>query len=272
MPDVNTTVESTAKMLGSLSFLSVAYALCALLICLIVKKAVCRLLDKALSRTRLDSRLSGLILKGVNAVLWFVIILIMCDRLGINITSLVALFSVVGLAFSLAIQDSLSNLAGGMTILSSRPFKIGDYVEAVGQEGTVDAIGIIYTQILTADNRRVFLPNSAVSSGKIINYSSQPNRRVTIDVSASYDDSAEKVKAALREVVEGESRVLESPAPIIAVTEYGDSAISYTVRVWVKNSDFWPVKFAMTEAVRDSFDRHGVTMTYNHINVHMMKD
>lgn len=272
MDNVNETVQSVPALLGNLTLLSAFYALCILLAGLIVKKAICRLTDRALSRTRLDGRLRGFIVKGINAVLWFVILLIMCDRLGINITSLVALFSVVGLAFSLAIQDSLSNLAGGIAILSSRPFKIGDYVEAVGQEGTVDAIGIIYTQILTADNRRVFLPNSAVSSGKIINYSSQPNRRVTIDVSASYDDSTEKVKAALREVVEGESRVLESPAPVIAVTEYGDSAISYTVRVWVKNSDFWPVKFAMTEAVRDSFDRHGVTMTYNHINVHMMKD
>ena len=127
------------------------------------------LFRRALDHTHLDSRLTGFIMKVINAVMWFIIVLIMCDRLGINITSLVALFSVVGLAFSLAIQDSLSNLAGGIMLLSCRPFKIGDYVEAGGQEGTIRAIGVIYTQLTTVDNRIIYVPNHTISGGKIIN-------------------------------------------------------------------------------------------------------
>lgn len=272
MTDVNQTISSAYGILGSLTLTGILSALLTLLVCLLAKKLVLRLLHKGFSRTRLDPRLTAFALKAINAIAWIIILLIVCDTLGINVSSLLALFSVVGLAFSLALQDSLSNLASGIMLLAGHPFKIGDYVEAGGQEGTVQSIGVIYTQLTTPDNKRIHVPNSAISSGKIVNYTSEPNRRVDITVSASYDDSTEKVKAAIRDAIAANDKILRDPAPAILLTDYGDSAITYTVRVWVKSADYWPVNGALRERIRDSFDRHGVTMTYNHLNIHMMKD
>ena len=270
--DVNATISSAAGILGSLTLTGVLSALLTLLVCLLVKKIVMTIFTKAFARTKLDAQLSKAILKAVEAILWVVVILIVCDALGINITSLLALFSVVGLAFSLALQDSLSNLASGLLLMANRPFKIGDYVEAGGQEGTIQNIGIIYTEMTTPDNKKIHVPNSSISSGKIINYSSQPTRRVDITISASYDDSTEKVRAAILDAVAQNDMILSDPAPVVLLGEYGPSAISYTVRVWTKNANYWPVNGALKEAIRESFAKHGVRMTYNHVNVHLMKD
>lgn len=272
MNDVNATISSAAGILGSLTLTGIISALLTLLGCLLAKKILLRLLSKGFSRTRLDARLTRFALKAVNAVLWVVILLILCDTLGINISSLLALFSVVGLAFSLALQDSLSNLASGIMLLASHPFKPGDYIEAGGQEGTVQTTGVIYTQLVTPDNKRIHVPNSAISAGKIVNYSSEPNRRVDITVSASYDDATQKVRAAILEAIGSCTGILQDPAPAVLLSDYGDSAITYTVRVWTKNADYWPVTAALREEIRESFARSGVTMTYNHLNVHLMQD
>jgi len=157
-------------------------------------------------------------------------------------------------------------------LLAGHPFKIGDYVEAGGQEGTVRNIGIIHTVLATVDNKLIHVPNSAISSGKIVNYSSEPTRRVDITVSASYDDPTAKVRAAIMDAVDQNELILRDPAPVVLLSEYGNSAISYTVRVWTKNANYWPVNGALKEAIRESFAKHGVTMTYNHVNVHLMKD
>ncbi|MEA4919764.1 MAG: mechanosensitive ion channel family protein [Clostridiaceae bacterium] len=270
--NINQALDTTAGALGKLSLISILYALATFIVCFIVKKAVVKLISAALNRTKLDSKLSGFVIKGLNAVLWVVIGLIVGDSLGINLTSMVALFSVVGLAFSLAIQDSLSNLAGGIMLLSNRPFKIGDYVEAAGQEGTVQSIGIIYTQLTTVDNRLVFIPNSSISSSKIINYSAQPSRRIEIKISASYDDSTQKVKAALLETATQNPGVLTSPIPTAVIAQYGESSITYSLRVWASNSNYWDVSYSLNEAIRETFIKNGITMTYNHVNVHLMKD
>lgn len=270
--DVNATISSAAGILGSLTLTGILSAILTLIVCLIFKKVVMKLLTKALTKTKLDGHLTKITLKAIETILWVVIILILCETLGINITSLLALFSVVGLAFSLALQDSLSNLASGIMLLAGHPFKIGDYVEAGGQEGTVRNIGIIHTVLATVDNKLIHVPNSAISSGKIINYSSEPTRRVDITVSASYDDSTEKVRAAILDAVARNDMILSDPAPVVLLGEYGPSAISYTVRVWTKNANYWPVNGALKEAIRESFAKHGVRMTYNHVNVHLMKD
>ncbi len=270
--DVNATISSAAGILGSLTLTGILSAILTLIVCLVFKKVVMKLLTKALTKTKLDGHLTKITLKAIETILWVVIILILCDALGINITSLLALFSVVGLAFSLALQDSLSNLASGLMLLAGHPFKIGDYVEAGGQEGTVRNIGIIHTVLASVDNKLIHVPNSAISSGKIINYSSEPTRRVDITVSASYDDSTEKVRAAILDAVAQNDMILSDPAPVVLLGEYGPSAISYTVRVWTKNANYWPVNGALKEAIRESFAKHGVRMTYNHVNVHLMKD
>ena len=272
MNDVNATISSAAGILGSLTLTGILSALLTLLGCLLAKKILLRLLSKGFSRTRLDARLTRFALKTVNAVLWVVILLILCAALGINISSLLALFSVVGLAFSLALQDSLSNLASGIMLLASHPFKPGDYIEAGGQEGTVQTTGVIYTQLVTPDNKRIHVPNSAISAGKIVNRPRAPVRPVAIAVSAACGGAAQHARAALNEAIGSCAGILQDPAPAVLLSDYGDSAITYTVRVWTKNADYWPVTAALREEIRESFARSGVTMTYNHLNVHLMQD
>ena len=270
--DVNATITSAAGILGSLTLTGIFTAILSLVVCLLLKKVVLKLVTKALSRTKLDSSLVTITLKVLSTVLWVVIILVMCEALGIKVTSLLALFSVVGLAFSLALQDSLSNLASGIMLLAGHPFKVGDYVEAGGQEGTVRNIGIIHTLLATPDNKLIYVPNSAISSSKIVNYSTEATRRLDIAVSASYDAPTATVRKALLEVANAHELVLRDPAPVVLLSEYGDSAIKYTLRVWAKNGDYWTVNGQVRENIRESFAKHGVEMTYNHVNVHMMKD
>ncbi len=270
--DVNATISSAAGLLGSITLTGVFNAILSLVVCLLLKKVVLKLVTKALNRTKLDSSLTKITLKVLSTVLWVVIILVLCEALGIKVTSLLALFSVVGLAFSLALQDSLSNLASGIMLLAGHPFKIGDYVEAGGQEGTVRNIGIIHTLLATPDNKLIYVPNSAISSSKIVNYSTEPNRRLDIAISASYDAPTAKVREALLDAANSHELVLRDPAPVVLLTEYGESAIRYTLRLWTRNSDYWTVNGQVREDIRESFAKHGVAMTYNHVNVHMMKD
>ena len=270
--DVNATITSAAGILGSLTLTGIFTAILSLVVCLLLKKVVLKLVTKALSRTKLDSSLVTITLKVLSTVLWVVIILVLCEALGVKVTSLLALFSVVGLAFSLALQDSLSNLASGIMLLAGHPFKVGDYVEAGGQEGTVRNIGIIHTLLATPDNKLIYVPNSAISSSKIVNYSTEATRRLDIAVSASYNAPTATVRKALLEVANAHELVLRDPAPVVLLSEYGDSAIKYTLRVWAKNGDYWTVNGQVRENIRESFAKHGVEMTYNHVNVHMMKD
>ena len=174
------------------------------------------------------------------------------------------------LGLSLALQDALSNVIGGFTLLTNKPFKAGDYVEIAGQGGTVQAIDIAYTKLSTPDNKLIFLPNASVVASQIVNYSTATTRRVDVTVSASYDAPIETVKAALLRAA-NHPAVLSDPAPFAGVTNYGDSAIEYVVRVWTSNAEYWNVKFAITEAISAEFKAANVEMTFPHLNVHIDK-
>lgn len=178
----------------------------------------------------------------------------------------------LGLAVSLSVQGALSNLANGVLMLISKPFSAGDYIEAGGIMGTVKAVGFIYTTIATADNKLIYVPNSDMAAGKIINYSAETLRRVDLNFTASYDSPVETVKAALMRAVEASEVFLKEPEVFINVFSYNDSNIEYAVRAWLKTEDYWTGYFALMENVKKEFDADNVEMTYNHLNVHMMKD
>ena len=164
----------------------------------------------------------------------------------------------------------VSNVIGGFTILYTRPFHTGDYVEIAGQGGTVQEINMTYTMLTTYDYKQIAIPNSAVVAAQIINYSSSPTRRVGIDVQASYDCPTQQVIDAL--VLAGSvDSVLLDPAPMAVITAYGDSAICYSLRVWVKSDDYWDVYYQVTKRIMDVFDEQGIEMTYPHLNVHLDK-
>lgn len=220
----------------------------------------------------MDSALKKLLRGLLKGGLLFVSVIVVLGRLGIEVTSLVAVLSVIGLAFSLALQNFLSNVAGGMQLLASHPFKPGDFVEAGGCSGTVTDIGMFYTRLTTYDNKLVQIPNSSIVSANIINYSTQPSRRVDLTVSASYDAPVDQVLAALAKLGEEHPLVLDDPAPAAHVTKYGDSAIEYALRVWCANADYWTVYNDLMDSLQPAFAKAGVEMTYPHMNVHMMEN
>ena len=233
-------------------------------------RIVNKIIRTTLSKTKLEKAAHSLIMSVVNVASWILLGLIVATKLGIDVTSIVALASVLTLAVSLALQNMLANVIGGFTILSTTPFHSGDYVEIAGQGGTVAEINMTYTKLLTPDNKLISIPNSAVIAAQIVNYSAQDTRRVEIKISAAYSAPVQKVIDAL--VLAGTvDNVLLNPSPFAAVTAYGDSAIQYTLRVWVKNADYWNVFFTVNQNVKKIFDEQGIEMTYPHLNVHLDK-
>ena len=257
--------------IGSMALSTLISAVLTFLVCFIVMQLILRVVNRLLSRAaKVDGTLKGFIYSAIKILLWILTAIIVAGAFGIPTTSLVALISIAGLALSLSVQNILANLFSGLTLLISKPFKAGDYVEAAGKAGTVRTVGLFYTQLNTLDNVTVNIPNSDVTGSTINNYSREPLRRVDRVFSASYDNSTEEVKSAIMAAVSRDSRILDNPSPFIRLSEYKDSCIEYTVRVWCKSSDYWDVLFELNENVRECFAEKNVEMTYNHLNVHMM--
>ncbi len=245
-------------------------AILILVIGILAIRIVHKLVKTGLEKTKLEKAAHSLILSVVNVVLYVILGLIVATRLGIDVTSIVALASVLTLAVSLALQNMLSNVIGGFTILSTTPFHSGNYVEIAGQAGTVTEINMTYTKLLTPDNKLISIPNSAVVAAQIVNYSSEATRRVQVDVSAPYTVPVEKVLEALLEAGKVD-KVLSDPAPFAAVLGYGESSIQYSLRVWVNNADYWDVFFAINQNVKQIFEDKGIETPYAHLNVHLDK-
>ena len=238
--------------------------------CLLIR-LVMNLLVKVLEKSKLEKAAYSLVKTLVRTALYVLLALIVASSLGIDVTGIVALASVATLAVSLALQNMLANVIGGFTLLYTRPFKSGDYVEIAGQSGTVTEIGMSYTKLNTPDNKMISIPNSAVVAAQIVNYTTTGIRRVDIAVTASYDAPAEKVIETLLEVAK-DGRILQEPAvPFAALTGYGESSIGYVLRFWVKGSDYWDVYYKVNREIKVAFDKAGVEMTYPHLNVHLDK-
>jgi len=258
--------------LGFESISSVVRAIIMAIICYIVIRIAGKIVEKLLSKSRrIDKSVHGMLTTAVKVALWALAIIIIASVLGIPTASLVAVLSIAGLALSLSLQNILSNLFSGITLLITRPCSVGDLIEVGGQLGTVTSVNMFYTVLNTLDNRVVNMPNSSVVSGTLVNYSREPLRRVDFTFNASYDDATEDVRAALLEAAQADSRVLADPAPFIVLGAYKDSSVEYIVRLWCNNADYWDVYFGMNERVRECFAKRGVHMTYGHINVHMVE-
>ena len=194
--------------------------------------------------------------------------------LGIDTSGLTALVTSLGVCAGLAVNGALSNLAGGVLILFTRPFKIDDYIEVEGCEiaGTVEDIQIVCTKLRTPDNKTIYVPNGTLSNSNIINYSEKDTRRVGFTFTISYDNDFEKAKAIIMDVCTSHDLVLPDPAPFVRLAEHGQSGLSITARVWVKSSDYWTVYFDILEAVKKSFDENGITIPYNQLDVHIKNE
>ena len=258
------------QFLKSGLFKKLSAAVVILVIGVLIIRVIMRLIEASLNKSRLEKAAHSLIISLSKAAMYILLFLIAASTLGIDVSSIVALASVLTLALSLSLQNMVSNIIGGFTLLYTHPFHSGNYVEIAGQAGTVREINMTYTVLATPDNRVVSIPNSAVVAAQIVNYSSADSRRVEITVSASYDAPTQKVLDALVQAGTVDNVLLE-PAPAAVITDYGDSAIGYSLRLWVKPEDYWDVHFLVMQRIKDIFDQQGIEMTYPHLNVHLDK-
>lgn len=237
----------------------------------LVIRLLMRMADRLLDQSKSVAAIKSYIHTALHIFLWFLLALMLAETLGVKATSIIAMLSVAGLAVSLALQNTLSNLAGGLVLLVAKPFSPGDYVEADGVSGTIAGITLSYTTFVTPDNKEIFVPNSQLSAAKIINYNALGKRRMDLNFTASYDAPTAQVRAAVEEVLANLPGVLDDPAPAVYLSEYQSSSIQYLVRLWTSAGDYWDVYYALIEGVRESFERHGVEMTYDHLNVHIVE-
>ena len=246
---------------------SLLKAIILLAVCTVLMKILLAASGKVLNKSKLDKSLHAIILSTLKVLLIFLTILIVAPSLGIETASLLAVLSIAGVAVSLSIQGILGNFFSGVTLLMSKPFKIGDFVTIGGQTGVIVETGITHTKLHTLDNQVILVPNSSVTSNVITNVSTEDTRRLDFVFSASYTSPTEDVKAALAEAVDIPQVLKEEPV-FIALSKYGEHSVEYTVRVWVRSADYWDANFAILERVRTCFQARNVEMTYPHINVH----
>ncbi len=245
-------------------------ALIGLVIGILVIRILMKILRLSLDRSKLEKAAHTLITSLAQTALYILLGLIVASTLGIDVTSIVALASVLTLALSLALQNMVSNIIGGFTILYTHPFHSGDYVEIAGQGGTVQEINMSYTMLSTPDNKLISIPNSAVVAAQIVNYSASATRRVAVDISTDHSVPTQKVLDAL--VLAGTvDQALLDPAPAAVVAGYADTAIQYSLRVWVNTPDYWDVYFLLNQRIKTIFEEQGISMAYPHLNVHLDK-
>lgn len=242
-----------------------------LLIGILIIRIIIAIVNKMLKKSTLEKAAHGLIRSVIRIVLYVLLGLICASALGIDVTGVVALASVVTLALSLALQDSLTNLIGGFTLLYTHPFASGHYVEIAGQSGTVDEIGMAYTKLITPDNKVISIPNSSVVSAEIVNYTVTGTRRLAINIFTDYDAPIEKVLAALKEAA-NIPQMLEEKGIFAEVMSYGDKGIEYSVRIWTTGDDYWDANFTINRRINAIFAREGLKMAYPQLQVHMDKN
>jgi small conductance mechanosensitive channel len=232
---------------------------------------VVRALRKVMRKQEVDKTLETFVCNLVRTALLVVVVIAAIGALGIQTTSFIAIFGAAGLAVGLALQGSLSNFAAGVLIVLFRPYRVGDFVEAAGIAGVVEQVQILTTVLKTGDNKRIIVPNGQIMDSIITNYSANETRRVDMVVGVSYSDDLDKVRATIQALIEAEERILDDPAPTIAVSELADSSVNFVVRPWVKTPDYWGVMFDLTEAIKKRFDQEGISFPFPQQDVHLYK-
>lgn len=255
--------------LGKLTVGNVCSGVIVFIICHMVIAAVMGPIEKILNKLNNDPTLHAFMRAAVRVILNFVAVCVVAESVGIPIGSLLAVLGMLGLAISLSVQGALSNLANGIMLLITGPFKVGHYVSVSGIEGTVKEINMLCTKIVTVDNKEIFVPNSEVAGGKIINFSSEALRRVDIEVKAGYNNDTQAVIKALEKAVSVTDKALQDPAPFVKLCGYNEYSISYTVRVWCKSADYWDVFFGLMENIGKEKDAAGIKGGVPGMNVFM---
>lgn len=248
---------------------SIFYAIIILAIGFWGAKLISSMVKGLMERRNLDLALTGFIGNLVNAIIVTFAVIAALNQLGIQTTSLVAIVGAAGLAIGLALKDSLGNFAAGVMILIFRQFKAGDLIEAAGVLGVVETLNIFSTQLRTADNKTIFVPNGKLIGDNIINYSTKPTRRVDLVIGVSYDADLSHVKSVFEDILASDSRILKDPPPTIGVLELADHSVNFAVRPWVDAADYWGVYFDLQAVVKTRFEEEGIGIPYPQRDVHL---
>lgn len=255
---------STGIEIGKSVLLAIVLAVAGRYVIRFINKMVARMLE----RRGVEPTVQSFLKSFVNITLIVLLIITVVGTLGVNTTSLAALLASAGLAVGMALSGNLQNLAGGIILLFLKPFKVGDFIEAQGVSGTVKAIQIFHTILTTTDNKELFVPNGALSSGNITNYTKNDLRRVDFTIGVEYGTEIEKVKQVTQALLREDRRIMTEPAPFIAVKELGDNGVIYVIRVWAKASDYWDVFFDTTERIYTEYNKQGIGFPFPQIQIH----
>ena len=234
-----------------------------------ISKGLLKIFTGFMEKTNTDHTAISFLRSLVKILLYTIVFIITLSILNIPMTSIIAVISAAGLAVGLALQNSLSNLAGGFIILFSKPFKSGDYVETNSVSGVVESISILYTKILTNYNKTIYIPNGKVSDSQIINYSEQPVRRVDLEFGISYSDDVEKAKSVIMDLAKSYDLVLKEPEPFVRLGVQAEDSLQIVVRLWTETENYWQVKFDFTEMVNKAFSENGITIPFRQLDVHI---
>ena len=255
-------INIVVRILGAILILFIGFK---------IAKIIARKYEKSKSAAKLNKTVRNFLKNVIVVVLYVAVVVAALVVLGFELSVFSAALAAIGVTVGLALQGGLSNIAGGVMVVAFKPFELGDYVEAAGVDGTVTDIGIFYTTLTTPDNKKVVVPNGTISNSVIINYSTHETRRIDFDFSISYTSNIDDAKKVLLACAKSDERILSDPQPAVMISQHGDSSVNIKLRVWVKNSDYWDVNFAMLELVKRTFDDKGIEIPYNQLDVHITK-
>lgn len=262
---VNWVANTGVKILIALILLVVTFRLTTVL----TRKLEKKLLS---AKHKADKTLTSTLMYVLRIVIKVLIVVCLIGYLGIDTSGLTALIASLGVCFGLAVNGAVSNIAGGVLILITRPFRIDDFIEASGHSGTVEDIHITHTRIRTGDNKVIYIPNGTLSSDTITNYSIKDIRRVDLTFSIAYSNDFEKAKAIITDICQAHELILKDPAPFVRVSEHSASSINIVTRVWTKQADYWTVNFDLLETVKTEFDKNGIEIPFDQLDVHVKQD
>lgn len=264
-------LNDSDKLLALITDLAIAAAtaIIVLVIGLFIIKKITNALHRLFQKKDYDPSLESFLLSLARIGLKIMLYIAVIQMLGVQTTSFVAVLGAAGLAVGLALSGTLQNFAGGVMLLIFKPFKTGDYIDAQGYSGTVSEVQIFNTILKTPDNKTIIIPNGGLANGSMVNYSTEPKRRVDWTIGIGYGDDADKAQAVIRKMMEDDDRILKDPAPFVEVSELADSSVNFAARAWVNASDYWAVYFDMNKNVYKTFDKEGLNIPFPQMDVHV---
>lgn len=236
-----------------------------------IARVIANWYDRSKSAAKLNKTVRSFLKNIIKISLYVAVVIAALVILGFELSVFSAAIASLGVTIGLALQGGLSNIAGGVMVVAFKPFELGDYIETPDASGTVTDIGIFYTTLTTPDNKKVVIPNGTITNSVVTNYSTHETRRIDFDFSISYDASIDDARRVLLACAKADERILADPAPKVVITSHLESSITIRLRVWVKNSDYWDVNFAMQELVKKTFDDTGIKIPYNQLDVHISR-